>query len=105
MDELVYYLLRINTQDIRVEIQKAEPYYIVSISGQYDPAQYKKIHDIKRMLTEGPRDKSIEAEYWELMGLNSSTFDSELQLIGMMADHSSMTLEGNRLNIEIQKQI
>lgn len=103
IDELVYYLLRYHCDNIHVEIGKEESYYHVLITGNYDVEHMSRIYDIEKMLERGARDKSIEAEFWELMGLNSSSFDSELQLIGMMVDEASVEIEGESFRIDIKK--
>ena len=105
MDELVYYLLRYQCENIRVEIGKEAPFYQMMITGDFDEVHRDKILDIEKMLEKGSRDKSIEAEFWELMGLNSASFDSELQLIGMMVDESVIEIQENSFRITIRKNM
>lgn len=105
MDELVFYLLRYHCEDIQVKIGKHAPFYQMVITCTFDEEHREKILNIEKMLERGSRDKSIEAEFWELMGLNSASFDSELQLIGMMVDESTIEIRENSFRIEIRKNI
>lgn len=105
IDELIYYVLRYGASNVHVDIDRNDVRYYVVLTGNYDKEHEKKMRDIERMLESGMRDKSVEAEFWELMGLNSSSFDSELQLIGMMVHSAKVEIGDNDFRIEITKSI
>lgn len=105
VDELIYYLLRSGSEDLKVDLHKEQDRFIITIDSGYDSAQRQAIKSLERMLEEATRNRSIEEQYWELMGMNGNGYDPELQLVGMLIDHAHVTLGDHTVHIELERML
>lgn len=104
-DELIYYLLRAGADNLKVDMHKEPDRFVITIDSDYCTEQRQAIKSLERMLLEANRDKSIEEEYWELMGMNGSSYDPELQLVGMLVDSARVTLGDHTVHVELERML
>lgn len=104
-DELIYYLLRCGADDLKVDMHREPDRFVVVIDSSYNSEQRQAIKSLERMLEEANRDRSIEEEYWELMGMNGNGYDPELQLVGMLVDNACVTMGDHTVHIELERML
>lgn len=104
-DELIYYLLRAGAGNLKVDMRRDPDRFVIIIDSDYGTEQRQAIKSLERMLLEANRDKSIEEEYWELMGMNGSSYDPELQLVGMLVDKARVTLGDHTVHVELERML
>lgn len=102
-DELIFYLLRAGSRNLKLDIQQDEEKYTIVIDSAYPSESRQAIRSLERMLLEANRDRSIEEEYWELMGMNGARYDSELQLVGMLIDNARVEIGDRTIHIELER--
>lgn len=100
-DELIFYLLRAGSENVKLDLRKEPDRFVITIDGDYASEQHAAIKSLEHMLLEANRDRSIEEQYWELMGMNGNRYDPELQLVGMLMDSAKVTLGDHTVHIEL----
>lgn len=102
-DELVYYLLRAGADDLNVQLKKKEDCYQIIIDGNYNPERQKAINSLEEMLLKTCRNRGMEEQYWELIGMNGNSYDPQLQLVGMLIDRAKVQLGERTIHIELER--
>lgn len=102
-DELMFYLLRAGAENLKVDLHKEPDRFVMMIDSDYSSEQHSAIKSLEHMLLEANRDRSIEEQYWELMGMNGNRYDPELQLVGMLMDSARVTLGDHTVHIELER--
>ncbi len=102
-DELVYYLLRAGAEDLNVQLKKKEDCYQIIIDSNFNPERQKAISSLEEMLLKTSRNRGMEEQYWELIGMNGNSYDPQLQLVGMLIDRAQVRLGEQTIHIELER--
>lgn len=102
-DELVYYLLRAGADNLNVQLKKKDDRYQIIIDGNYNPERQKAINSLEEMLLKTCRNRGMEEQYWELIGMNGNSYDPQLQLVGMLIDQAQVQLGEQTIHIELER--
>lgn len=102
-DELVYYLLRAGADNLNVQLKKKDDRYQIIIDGNYNPERQKAINSLEEMLLKTCRNRGMEEQYWELIGMNGNSYDPQLQLVGMLIDRAQVQLGEQTIHIELER--
>jgi hypothetical protein len=97
VDELISYCFSIGATDISVNIKDAEGYSKISVKSNYKDIPKEKIEKLSKLMKCG-KQEAMEEYYWPLTGEYDA--DTELSLVGMMADKVDIKYTENR-NLEI----
>lgn len=101
IDEIYTALLHAGGDEIELKIRKEETGLRLFAQGNF---LEEHRHDMERMseiLQPVIRSAAMVEEYWELAGGDQYTSDSELALVGQMADEASVEIRGNEVDIEL----
>lgn len=87
VDELTNHYLDRDASKIEVTVENLEDRFVMSFKVYDIDYTDKEIEEISKLLNT-PRDASIEAYYWTLMGESSN--ESKLNLLGIMIDKAEI---------------
>lgn len=105
-DELIYFFLKIGSDDIRMQLKKLETQFVMTIDANYDKEYRDKVRGLQRVLeVQTHPDAGVEETYWELMGMHGSLQDGELQLIGMMLDGVTVDIGEDFVHLVLEKNL
>lgn len=85
------------TMDVKTEQNKT----LIYIKSKIENLSKPTLESSKKLLN-APRCHEIEEYYWNLTGDDDT--DSELTLVGMMTDETSITYEDNILEIKVLRE-
>lgn len=100
LDELSTYFLYKDPTRLAISIDNLDDSYKISFEVCGVEYSEEEIFDMMTLLNE-PRQPSVEAYYWSLVGESSD--DSELSLIGMMIDTAEMKFENATLFLDLYR--
>ena len=101
IDELYTALFRAGGKEVDFRLVKEEDGLRLFIKGEYSPEHRHDIERMAEMLQPKVRDLGMVEAYWELAGGDQYTSDSEMSLVGQMADEATLTIDGRKVEIEI----
>ena len=86
----------------KVTIQRIDCYQII-IDSNFNPERQKAISSLEEMLLKTSRNRGMEEQYWELIGMNGNSYDPQLQLVGMLIDRAQVRLGEQTIHIELER--
>lgn len=101
IDELYTALLHYGSEEVSMRILRRKDGLKLLVEGDFDPAYREKILRMGKLLTPEVRSPAMVEMYWELAGEDQYTSDSELSLVGQMADEASLNIDGEKVRIEL----
>lgn len=101
IDELYTALLHYGSADVDLHIKREENGLHLIVRGNFAPEHEHHILRMGELLNPPVRSPAMVEEYWELAGEDQYTSESELALVGMMADAAELTIEGCEVNIDL----
>lgn len=101
IDELYTALLHYGSEEVSMRILRRKDGLKLLAEGDFDPAYREKILRMGKLLTPEVRSPAMVEMYWELAGEDQYTSDSELSLVGQMADEASLNIDGEKVRIEL----
>lgn len=101
VDELYTALLHYGSEDVDLHIRRTESGLKLFVQSNFAPEHIEHIHRMEELLNPAVRSPAMVEEYWELAGEDQYTSDSEMALVGQMAEEAVLVIEGNQVKIEL----
>ena len=104
VEELSMYFFSVDATEIRSSIKIEGNIATITFEANYDPKYKYKFETMERLLST-PRDEMMEDEYWQLAGSGDPGEPSQLLLVGVMVDSSTIDIDASTVKIKIRKNI
>jgi len=101
IDEIYTALLHYGSREVDLRIVREEKALRLFVDSNFDPDHLHHIERMAELLQPSVRSMAMVEMYWELAGEDQYTSDSEMSLVGQMADEASLTVNGERVHIEL----
>ena len=101
IDELYTLLLRSGGRAVDLHIRREAEGLRLLAEGDFAPAHRQDMERLGEMLQPAVRNPALVEEFWELAGGDQYTSDSELALVGQMADEARVQVGEDRVEIEV----
>jgi len=101
IDELYTAMLHYGSEKVDLHISREESGLRLHARADFTPSHLKDIERMGRLLQPAVRSDAMVEMYWELAGEDQYTSESEMSLVGQMADEAKLSIEENIAVIEI----
>lgn len=101
IDELYTAFLHYGSEEVDLRIVRENDGLRLFVHADFEPEYRKKVERMSELLQPAVRNPAMVEMYWELAGEDRYTSESEMSLVGQMADEASLTIEGQKANIEL----
>lgn len=101
IDEIYTALLHYGSEDVNLRIVRETEGLHLKVQADFDPAYHKKIERMGELLQPAVRSAAMVEMYWELAGEDQYSSESEMSLVGQMANDASLTIDEQKVNIEL----
>ena len=101
IDELYTALLHFGSGEVSLRIQKEKEGLRLYAESDFNPDYIEDIERMGELLQPAVRSAAIVEMYWELAGEDQYSSESEMALVGQMADSAKLTVIENVVKIEI----
>ena len=101
IDELYTALLHYGSGEVDLRIVREENGLRLFVHGDFHPEYLEEIERMGELLQPAVRSAAIVEEFWELAGEDQYTSESEMALVGQMADDAKLTILDDKIIIEI----
>ena len=101
IDEIYTALLHFGCKDVRMRIVREEKGLRLFVEGSFDPEYLSDVQRMGQPLKPEVRSPAMVEMYWELAGEDQYTSESEMALVGQMADEAELTIEEDCVRIEL----
>lgn len=101
IDELYTALLHYGSGKVEMCILKREDGLCLEIESDFAPEHLKHIQRMGELLQPAVRNPAMVEMYWELAGEDRYSSESEMTLVGQMADSAGIEIEADKVKIEI----
>ena len=101
LDEIYTALLHYGSMEVDLRIVREDEGLRLFVDSNFDQEHMHHIERMRELLQPAVRSAAMVEMYWELAGEDRYTSDSEMALVGQMADEAQLTVDGNRVRIEI----
>lgn len=101
IDEIYTALLHYGSREVDLNIVREDKGLYLLVDSNFEP---EHLHHVKRMaelLQPEVRSPAMVEMYWELAGEDRYSSDSEMSLVGQIADEAAVAIDGNRVHIKI----
>jgi hypothetical protein len=103
IDELIVFFISAGSDGVRMDLEKQQDGYELSLESNYDPAQRKKIDDLDRFFNNAQRNEGLEEFFWQLAGVSGLGQDTELHLIGQMVECRKLEIRDDSVSLVLYK--
>lgn len=101
MDEIYTALLHYGSKEVDLRILREEGGLRLYVKADYDEAYRDEMERMGKLLQPEVRNLAMVEMYWELAGEDQYTSESEMALVGQMADSACLKLDAQRVEIEL----
>lgn len=101
MDEIYTSLLHYGSEEVNLQLVREKDGLRLFVSGDFHEEFIDDIQRMGELLQPAVRSDAMVEMYWELAGEDQYTSESEMSLVGQMADEAALTVDGQTVNIEI----
>ena len=101
LDEIYTALLHYGSDVANLRILREQEGLRLFATSNFVPEHRHHIERMAELLQPAVRSPAMVEEYWELAGEDQYTSDSELALVGQIADEAAVRIEGNRVEIDL----
>ena len=101
IDEIYTALLHYGSEKVDLSIAREADGLRLSVQADFNPDHLEDIERMGRLLQPAVRSEAMVEMYWELAGEDQYTSESEMSLVGQMADEASLKTDGNKVDIEL----
>lgn len=101
MDEIYTALLHYGSEEVDLRIARENNGLRLIVKADFLSEHRAHVERMGNLLQPAVRSEAMVEMYWELAGEDRYTSDSELSLVGQMADEAALIIEGNRVEIEL----
>lgn len=101
LDEIYTALLHYGSSEVELRIVREDLGLRLFVEGDFHEDYLEEVERMGRLLRPEVRSVAIVEEYWELAGEDQYSSESEMALVGQMADDASLEIEGQKVHIEL----
>jgi len=101
IDEIYTALLHYGSENVDLRIKRGADGLRLSVLADFTPEHLSDIQRMDRLLHPAVRSAAMVEMYWELAGEDQYTSESEMSLVGQMADESHLTIDGSNVRIDL----
>ena len=101
IDELYTTLLHYGSEEVDLRLVREKEGLRLFIHADYDSAYQKNIERMAGLLQPAVRSDAMVEMYWELAGEDQYSSESEMSLVGQMANGAALTTDGRHVDIEL----
>lgn len=99
IDEIYTALLHYGSGEVNLSILREEKGLRLRVESDFQAEHLSHIKRMGELLTPAVRSPAMVEMYWELAGEDRYTSDSEIALVGQMADEAELTIDDGRVKI------
>ena len=101
IDEIYTALFHCGSEEVDLKISKESDGLRLLVKGDFNREYADDIKRMGELLQPPVRSAAMVEEYWELAGEDRYSSESEMALVGQMADDAALTVDGKCVEIEI----
>lgn len=101
VDELYTALLHYGSEEVDLRIVKEPEGLRLEARSNFLPEHRHHIERMGELLQPAVRSEAMVEEYWELAGEDQYSTESEIALVGQMADEAEITVDGETVELRI----
>ena len=101
VDEIYTALLHYGSEEVQLRIARESGGLRLFVEGDFHPEYLEDVQRMGELLQPAVRSEAMVEMYWELAGEDQYTSESEMALVGQMADEAQLNVEGQKVHIEI----
>lgn len=99
--EIYMFLLHCGSTEVDLRILREEDGLRLLVKGGFQEEYREDIDRMAQLLQPAVRNTAMVEMYWELAGEDQYTGESEMALVGQMADEASLNVDGRQVSIEL----
>lgn len=101
IDEIYTALLHYGSEEVELRIAREPDGLRLFVQADFHAEYRREIERMGELLQPAVRSEAMVEMYWELAGEDQYTSESEMSLVGQMADEAALTIEGKKVEIEL----
>jgi len=101
IDEIYTSLLRFGSEEVELRIVRESDGLRLFVQSDFNSANLEDILRMGELLQPAVRSEAMVEMFWELAGEDQYSSESEMALVGQIADEAALTVEGQRVEIEL----
>ena len=101
LDEIYTALLHCGSIEVDLRIVREKEGLRLFVSGDFLEEHLEDIERMGELLQPAVRSAAMVEEYWELAGEDQYSTESEMALVGQMADEAKLEISGNKVSVEL----
>ena len=101
VDEIYTALFHYGSEEVKLHITRENDGLRLMVKADFLAEHTRHIERMGSLLQPAVRSDAMVEMYWELAGEDQYTSDSEMSLVGQMADEAALTIDGRKVEIEI----
>ena len=101
LDEIYTALLHYGSDEVDLRIVREANGLRLHVSADFNTEYLEDIERMGELLQPAVRSPAMVEEYWELAGGDQYSSESEMALVGQMADEAELRIDGEKVLIEL----
>ena len=101
MDEIYTALLHYGSEEVDLRVVRENDGLRLLVAADFLSEHRAHVERMGKLLQPAVRSEAMVEMYWELAGEDQYTSESEMSLVGQMADEAALIVEGKRVDIEL----
>ena len=101
IDEIYTALLHYGSVEVDLRILREENGLRLHVNADFKPEYLEEVQRMGQLLQPAVRSAAVVEEFWELAGEDQYSSESEMALVGQMADEASLEIDGRKVCIEL----
>lgn len=101
VDEIYTALLHYGSEEVDLRIVREPNGLRLFVTSDFDPDYRRNIERMAGLLQPAVRNEAMVEMYWELAGEDQYTSESEMSLVGQMANEAKLNIDGQKIDIEL----
>lgn len=101
IDEIYTALLHYGSEEVNLRIVREENGLRLHVDGDFNAEYREEIERMGELLQPEVRSPAMVEMYWELAGEDQYTSESEMALVGQMADEAELMIDGEKVHINL----
>ena len=99
--EIYMLLLHCGSREVDLRIRREEAGLRLLVKGGFLEEYREDIERMAQLLRPAVRSAAMVEMYWELAGEDQYTGESEMALVGQMADEAKLDVDGQQVSMEL----
>lgn len=101
IDEIYTALLHFGSAEVDLKIAREDNGLRLFVKSNFNTQYREEVERMGELLQPEVRSPAMVEMYWELAGEDQYTSESEMSLVGQMADEAALVITGTMVEIEI----